>query len=164
MRKKVGLYLGITAFLVAGLYVLFCVSYKAKVYGTFLKKAECFEEQKQSGYPEYKDFTASVWVTDSWFGTRGNISLTQTRYLAEDVEGNDYVVNNTIDIIAFPKVFGGYKIRVLVSPGNGEKGVGFYIDEGLQLLEDDPDIGKIYEKHFDEIQKRVDLLIEVFGL
>ena len=150
--------------IVAVCYLGFCFIYKRVVYNSFFEKAENFMQARQSGDKTYEGYLVSVWVTDSVLSTRGNLSVTQTRYLMEDEEGNDFISNSTTDLLIFPKVFGGYRIRVIISPGNGKRGTGFYIDESLNLLDDSPENRLIYEEYYSEIEKSVEIVRDVFGI
>ena len=70
--------------IVAVCYLGFCFIYKRVVYNSFFEKAENFMQARQSGDKTYEGYLVSVWVTDSVLSTRGNLSVTQTRYLMED--------------------------------------------------------------------------------
>lgn len=141
--------------------LMFCVAYK-KIFWE-----PCMETYNELDNCMYEDYYIYVWYTDNIFSTRGDICISQPRYLGiidgdMDIENQQ---NCTVDIMVFPKVFGGYEASVGITEPDSD-GCAFYLDENMNFISDDVSVveQEYYEKYKDEIEKEYEVLHTLFGL
>ena len=155
------------------LYIAFCYVYKKVKYAPFLEASDKFITDAiayKNGEKEdfkYEGYVVSAFPSQFFYSFGGNLAVTQTYYTESDEKtGESRQVEDTVDLMIWPKLFGGYKTGVEIDPVSG-RGASFYVDEDMNLIEDehvDEFIRGVYEKYKDSIRDDFVVAHEIFGI
>ena len=147
--------------LLFGMYVLFCYVYKTLRYKPFKEAETRFYDEKKSG--EYDGFTVNASPSDEMLSFGGNLAVCQTRYFDVDNMQNGEAIpyNDTVDLLIYPELFGGYITIAMIEPASGN-GASIKLDEKMRLLSSE--YADFYKKYYDLIKKDYLIANKVFGI
>ena len=141
------------------LYVVFCAIYKKVKYDPYVKACENFMLERKNR-EDYQGFVAGASPSEKLFRFSGNLSITQT-VLFNREDGK--IVNDTVDLIIWPRLFGRIETRVQIQTVDG-KGYAFLLDEDMNLIEKSDENQKWFDQYRDVIAKEYQIAHEVFGI
>ena len=160
MKKRRLILLGIVLLCCA--WLLFCFVYKKVKYSAWLRADEEFfqefeENRMQNNGKGGKRYTFAG-VADELWSIEGNLGVAMTNYFDE----TGSIVNDTVELLIWPKFFSGFTIAVLINPADSDKGAGFEINEDMSLI--DESYREWYDRYYEDIYEDFKLAHEVFGI
>lgn len=161
-KKKVTIIIcGILILLIGAVMgeMLFCAVYKK------IKWEPLVETSSDLNYT-YNGYVVDAFYVDDPFSIRGNVSITQPTILEIDPDtGETEQLNDKVELMAFPKLFGGCKVIVQISEQGGT-GYSFCLDENMEFTDSSGNSAdqEYFEKYRQTIEEEYEILHEVYGL
>lgn len=169
-KNKIIIRVVIVLFIVFVIYTLFWFAYRHFRYKDFLEVAE---------NPVTIDKYTYATFPPDFLSFRGDLSITPgVRF---DGETGERIMDGLyVDMVIFPKVFGGYEIMVSIMDDNSGRlpnnieAMTLYFSESMELMdsgysfvlteEENPDEYAVYEECYEEIADLFTAAHEVFGI
>ena len=160
MKKRRLILLGIVLLCCA--WLLFCFVYKKVKYSSWLRADEEFfqefEENRMKNNGKGGKRYTSAWASDEIWSIDGNLAIGMTRYVDE----TGTILNDTVELMIWPKFFSGFTIDVTIALVDSGEGVSFEINEDMSLI--DESYRERYDRYYEDIYEDFKLAHEVFGI